>query len=40
MLSCEESGKVGSEFALVEGPVHEFYILQSMLQKELSKLEA
>lgn len=40
MLSCEDSGKLGSEFVLVEGPVHEFYILQSMLQQELSKVEA
>jgi len=39
-LSRENSGKVGSEFVLVEGPIHEFYLLQSMIQKEISNLDA
>ena len=36
---CQGSGKLGSEFVLIEGPVHEFYILQAILQKELINSE-
>jgi len=39
-LGGKNNGTVGAEFLLVDGPVHEFYLLQSMIQKELCNIEA